>query len=81
MFEYNVSKGILDSYHSKFQSALQSDAIIVGSGPSGLIAGYFLAKAGKKVVMFERELAPGGEFGVAECFLMTLWFKKKRPVS
>jgi thiamine thiazole synthase len=60
MLEYNVSKGILDSYHTKLKSALDSDAIIVGSGPSGLVAGYFLAKAGKKVVMFERELAPGG---------------------
>lgn len=60
MFEYNVSKGILDSYHAKLQDALQSDAIVVGSGPSGLIASFFLAKAGKKVVIFERELAPGG---------------------
>jgi len=60
MLEYNVSKGIVDSYHAKLKNALDSDAIIVGSGPSGLIAGYFLAKAGKKVVIFERKLAPGG---------------------
>lgn len=29
-------------------------------GPSGLVAGYFLAKAGKKVVMYERKLSIGG---------------------
>lgn len=39
---------------------LETDVAIVGGGPSGLIAGYFLAKAGKKVVMYERKLSVGG---------------------
>jgi len=33
---------------------------IVGGGPSGLVAGYYLARAGKKVALFERKLSVGG---------------------
>ena len=33
---------------------------IVGGGPSALVAAHDLAKAGFKVAIFERKLAPGG---------------------
>ena len=33
---------------------------IVGSGPSGLTAGYYLARKGHEVTVFEREAEPGG---------------------
>ncbi|MFA5320859.1 MAG: sulfide-dependent adenosine diphosphate thiazole synthase, partial [Candidatus Omnitrophota bacterium] len=33
---------------------------IVGGGPAGLVCGYYLAKAGKQVVLFERKLSIGG---------------------
>jgi len=36
------------------------DIAIVGGGPSGLVAAYYLASAGKKVVLFERKLSLGG---------------------
>ena len=36
--ETDVSRAILDSYHAKFANALRSDVIIVGAGPSGLVA-------------------------------------------
>ena len=36
------------------------DVAIVGGGPSGIVAAYYLAKAGKKVALFDRKLAPGG---------------------
>ena len=32
----------------------------MGGGPSGIVAAYYLAKAGKKVALFDRKLAPGG---------------------
>lgn len=55
-----VSRSIVESYFDKLKNNLEVDAAIVGGGPSGLVAAYFLAKAGKKVALFERKLAPGG---------------------
>jgi protoporphyrinogen oxidase len=36
------------------------DTLILGAGPSGLAAGYVLAKAGRKPVVLERDKVPGG---------------------
>ncbi|MEG1554444.1 MAG: sulfide-dependent adenosine diphosphate thiazole synthase [Rikenellaceae bacterium] len=55
-----VSQGIVKSYFEKLMSNLEVDAAIVGGGPSGLVAAYYLAKAGKKVALYELKLAPGG---------------------
>ncbi|MCK9170500.1 MAG: sulfide-dependent adenosine diphosphate thiazole synthase [Treponema sp.] len=60
MLEYTISEKIADSYFAKFKSALNSDAIIIGAGPSGLICSYFLARKGYKVTICERKLTPGG---------------------
>ena len=58
--EQIVSTGIIDSYFAKLKSNLSIDVAIVGGGPSGIVAAYYLAKAGKKVSLFDRKLAPGG---------------------
>lgn len=58
--EYQISNGIVDSYFQKFKKILNADVAIVGGGPSGLLAAYYLAKSGQNVVLFERKLAPGG---------------------
>lgn len=55
-----VSLGIVESYFEKLKSNLDVDVAIVGGGPSGLVAAYYLAKAGKRVTLYERKLAPGG---------------------
>ena len=55
-----VSRGIIDSYFNKLQNSLELDAAIVGGGPSGIVAAYYLAKAGHKVALFDRKLSPGG---------------------
>lgn len=60
IMEKVVSQGIVKSYFEKLMSNLEVDAAIVGGGPSGLVAAYYLAKAGKKVALYERKLAPGG---------------------
>ena len=41
-------------------SALAYDAIILGAGHNGLVAGAYLAKAGKKVLVLERRAVIGG---------------------
>lgn len=55
-----VSVGIIDSYFKKLKENLAVDVAIVGGGPSGMVAGYYLAKKGLKVALFEQKLAPGG---------------------
>jgi thiazole biosynthesis enzyme len=58
--EIVITKAIIDRFSQKFMDYTEVDTAIVGAGPSGLIAAYFLAKAGQKVALFERELSIGG---------------------
>ena len=60
MIETKVSQGIISTYFEKLEKNLDLDVAIVGGGPSGIVAAYFLAKAGLKVAQFDRKLAPGG---------------------
>src|SRR5574344_406328 len=60
MIETEVSKGIISTYFDKLQRNLDLDVAIVGGGPSGIVAAYYLAKAGLKVAQFDRKLSPGG---------------------
>jgi len=58
--EVIISKAIIESYKDKLVKCLDVDVAIAGAGPAGLICGYYLAKAGKKVVIFEKKLSIGG---------------------
>ena len=60
MIESRVSQGIISTYCNKLEKNLELDVAIVGGGPSGIVAAYFLAKAGYKVALFDRKLSPGG---------------------
>jgi len=58
--DVEVSRLIIRDYFDTLQESLDSDVIIVGAGPSGLVAGYTLAEKGRKVVIMEKRLSPGG---------------------
>jgi len=58
--DIKISKAIIESYTDKLIKALDVDVAIAGAGPAGMVCGYYLAKAGKKVVLFERKLSVGG---------------------
>lgn len=60
MIERRVSQGIVSTYFDKLEKNLELDVAIVGGGPSGIVAAYFLAKEGLKVALFDRKLSPGG---------------------
>ncbi len=55
-----ISRAIIESYLHELLDSIESDVIIGGAGPSGLCAGYHLAKKGHRVVLFERALKLGG---------------------
>lgn len=55
-----IASRILDGYHDKLKQCLDLDAAVVGAGPSGLMCAHDLARAGKRVAVFEHDLKPGG---------------------
>jgi len=58
--EVEISKTIIDAYSAKLLDCLTSDVAIVGAGPAGLVAAYFLAKNGVRTTVLEKRLSPGG---------------------
>ena len=60
VIETTISRAIVENYAAKLLDNLTVDVAIVGAGPSALVAARYLAKAGIRVAIFERKLAPGG---------------------
>ena len=58
--EVIISKAIIEKFTEKLLNSTNVDVAIVGGGPSGLVAAYYLALSGKKTVLFERKLSLGG---------------------
>lgn len=58
--EETITRAITSRYFEKLATHLGLDVAVVGAGPSGLVAARDLARAGKRVAVFERALAPGG---------------------
>ncbi len=58
-----ITQSILRESLSFLHEIAEIDVAIVGAGPSGLTAAYFLAKEDFKVVVFERRLSFGGGIG------------------
>ena len=58
--DITVSRTIVSTFFEKFLDSLEVDVAIVGGGPAGITAAYYLAVAGRKVALFDRKLAPGG---------------------
>jgi len=62
--EKEVTRAILTEFTTQFAEYVESDCIIVGGGPSGLMAGRNMARAGKKVLIVERNNYLGGGFWI-----------------
>ncbi len=58
--ETEISKAILDAYHEKLSERIVSDVVIVGAGPSGMTAAFYLTREGLRVTVLEKRLSPGG---------------------
>ena len=62
--EKDVTRAIVGEFTKQFQEYVESDCIIIGGGPSGLMAGRNIARAGKKVLIVERNNYLGGGFWI-----------------
>lgn len=60
--EKEITRAIITEFARQFDEYVESDCIIIGGGPSGLVAGRLLAKEGKKVLIVERNNYLGGGF-------------------
>jgi len=60
MIETDISRAIVKEYSRRLTEHLENDVVIVGAGPAGLAAAYYLAKAGVKTTVIEKKLSIGG---------------------
>lgn len=60
MDEVIISRAITESYIKDFLEAMELDVAIVGAGPAGITAAYYLAKERVKTAIFEKKLSIGG---------------------
>jgi len=58
--ETQVTRLIVERFAREFLADTELDVAIAGAGPSGITAARLLAAAGRKVVIFERDLHVGG---------------------
>jgi thiamine thiazole synthase len=60
--ERDITRQIARAYFKEFDQLIESDVIIVGAGPSGLICAHDLAAMGFRTLLIEQSLALGGGF-------------------
>ena len=58
--ETKISKAIIQTYSERLVDRVNSDVLIVGAGPAGMVAAYYLTRDGFKATILERRLSPGG---------------------
>jgi len=60
--ESQITRAIIAEFAKELEHSVETEVIIVGGGPSGLMAGKELASAGVKVLLIERNNYLGGGF-------------------
>ncbi len=73
--ETAITKAIVDSFHEHLNACIDSDVIIIGGGPSGLIAARDLARSGVKTLVVERNNFLGGGFWIGGYFMNKTTFR------
>lgn len=73
--ESQISRAIVGEFTKWFDEYVVSDVIIVGGGPSGLMAAKDLASAGFKTLIVESNNYIGGGFWIGGYFMNTLTFR------
>jgi len=70
--EAEVTRAILKGFTRDLERYAESEVVVVGGGPSGLMAARDLAKAGVEVVVIERNNYIGGGFWIGGYLMNTI---------
>ncbi len=62
--EKDVTRAIVGEFAKQFDEYVESDVVIIGAGPAGLMAGKAIAEAGRKAFIIERNNYLGGGFWI-----------------
>ncbi|MBN2183054.1 MAG: thiazole biosynthesis protein [Sedimentisphaerales bacterium] len=62
--EKDVTKAIVSEFAKEFEEHIDNDVIIIGAGPSGLVAAIEFAKQGQKTLIIESNNYLGGGFWI-----------------
>jgi len=73
--ESQISRAIVSEFYKWFDDYIVSDVIVVGGGPSGLMAARDLANLGLKTLIIESNNYIGGGFWIGGYFMNTLTFR------
>jgi thiazole biosynthesis enzyme len=73
--EAKISKAIIREFSRWLENYIICDAIVVGAGPSGLMAARDLANSGLKTLIIESNNYIGGGFWIGGYFMNTLTFR------
>ena len=73
--EKEVSRAIVREFARQFGEYVESDVLIIGGGPSGLMAGREIARKGYKVLIIERNNYLGGGFWLGGYLMNKVTFR------
>src|SRR3989338_10944589 len=73
--EAQISRAIVGEFNQWFSDYITSDVIIIGGGPSGLLAAMDLSRGGFKTLIVEANNYIGGGFWIGGYLMNTLTFR------
>lgn len=74
--EKDVTRAIVREFMTQFDEYVESDVLIAGAGPSGLMCGKRLADKGLKVMIVERNNYLGGGFWIGGYLMNKVTFRE-----